>query len=66
MKKSSGAAATEKVAPLVAPAGEQRRCAHHWCYVIRDKSLTNHLASCANWHNSMQKIARNQLQTFQL
>ena len=31
-KKSSGAAATatEKVAPLVAPAGEQRRCARHW------------------------------------
>ena len=34
-KKSSGAAATatatatEKVVPLVAPAGEQRRCAHY-------------------------------------
>ena len=28
-KKSSGATATEKVAALVAPAGEQRRCAHY-------------------------------------
>ena len=28
-KKSSGATATEKVAALVAPAGEQRCCAHH-------------------------------------
>ena len=34
-KKSSGAAATEKVAALVAPAGEQRRCAHHWKQVTK-------------------------------
>ena len=37
-KKSSGAAATatEKVAALVAPAGEQRRCAHHCIGAVAD------------------------------
>ena len=43
-KQSSAAdaTATEKVAPLVAPAGEQRRCAHHWVRRIQvgDSNLT--------------------------